>query len=136
MKFFCLAALFLFLSSVGFCQGGRIFKSKFSKKEAYIFDEKYPHVLIIPAEANRFTPNESEIEIVEATINDSIPLKKYYRQYVGYYKNGDKILLVNLLRRKEKNYSLSEFLLGFGPYYERNQRIIYINISKNSYSNP
>lgn len=114
-----------------------------------IFNENYdPHILLKDAK-KRFTPNDSAIIESEkilleqySTVNKAKSgksLKKFNRQYIGYINaNGDKIVLIQLLKIKSQAKMndkfldwQSEYIVGFGTFYERNTERYLVNIKQN-----
>jgi hypothetical protein len=65
-------------------------------------------------------------------------LRKYNRQYVGYQNAElDTVILLNLLNFSNKKYSKTyfegwenEYVVGLGPFYERNCMSILVNFRK------
>ncbi|MCX2576379.1 hypothetical protein [Pedobacter sandarakinus] len=103
-----------------------------------IFKADYPLELGVNVK-ERFTPSSEDVKKGELIVleNSNIKLQKYIMQYLGYINsNGDKILLVNMLKdlgsKKNKLYYKdwsSEFILGFGKIYEKNTLLQKANLS-------
>ncbi|WP_040497357.1 hypothetical protein [Fulvivirga imtechensis] len=112
-------------------------KTDHSRREAVIFGSDYKDILIVPKEYDRFTPDITQINSVERVLCKSIQgFRNNFRQYVGYINTeSDSIILVSILSKKviKKNQESwkREFIYGLGDFYERNQRIIYYNLSEN-----
>lgn len=147
----------LILIEVAFPQNSIAYK--YSNKELYkyksvVFTESYKPKIKLPNNANLFTPTIDEIIQAEHILLDRYNIdikkaglkkvknvkKKYYRykrQYLGFIdSSGNKKIIINLLnfkcnRRENKNFLdwESEFLVGFGRYYEANSMRYVININ-------
>lgn len=117
-------------------------KTKYSKKEAIVFNSQYQNILIVPKEAERFNPRMAQILELEITLCDSIRgFDKKFRQYAGYLSNTrDSIMIISVLTpsiiRQNKDSWSREFIYGLGDFYERNQRIFYYNLTSNKFFNP
>ena len=94
--------------------------------EGYIFPKDFP-IWGFPPEANRYTPNEIDIEIVESIIRSNVKiictklmhkqygdcrakrfLRKYIRQYVGYVTE-DKQIIIKVYFAKKGIMDIQEF---------------------------
>jgi hypothetical protein len=104
----------------------------------------------IDSAARRFTPLESEAILADEIIFESKEvfakswgksfnkeIKKSCRQFVGYYDlNGDKhviVLLLNMSKASSKHYFkewLTKPIVGFGEFYEKNLKILNVNLSQ------
>jgi hypothetical protein len=147
--------IFLALLTTLFChevysQTKIISLPNYYKGKGVIFNKDYKSLLKIDNYSKSFTPLLKEVSIVEDVFLNQIKTKKsfkksvkkefcnYYRQYLGYInKNNEKIIVVNMLnfRRKskaKKNFEDwdKEFILGFGEFYEENQFLYKVNLSK------
>jgi len=148
---------FILLVSPKVCcsqQKDNVLTSVIEPKEYYvgkgiIFHETYdPHILLKDAK-KRFTPNDSLIIRSEKILLEQYStvkqvksakfLKKYNRQYIGYINtNGDKVVLIQLLKIKSQSKMndkflnwQNEYIVGFGTFYERNTERYIVNIKQN-----
>ncbi|MCA0238689.1 MAG: hypothetical protein LCH81_20115 [Bacteroidetes bacterium] len=123
------------------------------KNESVVFTENYHPPIKLPAGTKLFTPSIQDIIQSEQILIEQYNIlmkkegwqeqknikRKYYkykRQYIGFLDSkGDKKIIVNLLnfkrcKKPDANYPNwdSEYLVGFGSYYEKNTRRYVINL--------
>jgi len=118
------------------------FSSDAVQRASYISNKSY-HGFIFPKEysgffnleGERYTPTEVHVMSAEKLLKETENLysKKYKRQYFGSLnQEGDTIVTVRLLKngfKIEECFAYSAGI-GLGDYYEKYQRIFYINLSK------
>lgn len=104
----------------------------------------------IDSAASRFTPSEREALLADEILFENKEafvkswgksfnkeIKKSYRQFVGYTDlKGNKhaiVFLLNMNKRKSKHY-FNEWhtkpIIGFGEFYERNLKLLDVNLSQ------
>jgi len=101
--------------------------------QGFIFPKEYSGFFNLKGE--RYTPTEEQVMSAEKLLKETDNLygKRYKRQYLGSLnQEGDTIVTVRLLKngfKMEECFAYSSEI-GLGDYYERYQRIFYINLSK------
>lgn len=101
--------------------------------QGFIFSESY--IPMIQIENNRFTPTTNNIHNAELILNNTYQKYKlrYKRQYLGCINaNSDSIILIRLLKDGFKYEDCFDRIVcvGLGDYYEKYQRFLKINLSK------
>ena len=146
----------------GISQSSTVYRysnTDFFKGETVVFTENYhPHIKL-PLNTILFTPDSNELikaeHILASQYNiymkkiglkeEKNVVKKFYgykRQYLGFIdRNGTKRIIIKLLnfkrcKKPEENYPNweSEYLVGFGEYYEKNTRAYVVNLMSASLS--
>jgi len=116
--------------------------------EGYVFSDSEKLEFNSEISNNRFTPTNEEIILTENILKSDLfnlnkdrlnqvkscpiidkNLKKYIRQYLGYYVNGEKVIWINFLWKKEKidNINKKIIIVSDGCSYYWNVKV---NISK------
>jgi hypothetical protein len=119
---------------------------RFFKGHGIIFNEAYDPHIILKDEKKRFTPDENLLFACEEMLqkyfilhegkSSTRQLRQYNRQYIGFFNNKDeRLVIIQLLKIKspakiQMNYLNweSEYIVGFGKFYEKNTSRYIVNI--------
>ena len=142
MKTFMIALLISSIPYFVYAQSSTyMVKLTSSKNAAVVFDSSYSEILIIPKAYTRITPTSEIVKSVESNILTQTKWTNSYIQFAGYIDgNKDTIILVSELskkacRKSRQNWG-TEFIYGLGAFYEKNQQILYYNLTKSKIVSP
>ena len=111
--------LFVFQIAIAFGQPENIIADHYKTKKFNV--AIFPETSFDMISGKRFTPSRTEIDIAENALKQKLKklnsnltnqsstpiihrkLRKYKRQYLGYYKNNTKILLINFFWEKRNH---------------------------------
>ena len=100
--------------------------------EGFIFPKDYKPLITV--EEQRFTPTYNQIIKAEMILLEKEKKygSRYKRQYIGSITpSGDSLVNIRIMKNGFKEECFDAIVgFGFGDYYEKNQRVKAINLSK------